>query len=121
MCCYLHNLQLAISILNQIHCFQTPLAVKIVELTLRYPGTNDEHFHEIYKLCLAVVCSDIREVHHDHIIKMLELCLEQAVKHKETSQKALAHSTFLQMLSQLPRNLASEGELPASAEVLYKV
>eukprot|EP00116_Pleurobrachia_bachei_P000915 sb/3461177/ len=60
---------------------------------------------QVYKLCLAVVCTDKRTVHHEHIIKMLELCLEQAVKHKETSHKALAHSTFLQMLSQLPRNI----------------
>ena len=91
--------------------------MKIVELILRYPGTNDEHFHEIYKLCLAVVCTDHRLVHHEQIIKILDLCLDQAVKHKETSHKALAHSTFLQVLSQLPRNLPSDGILQKFPEV----
>ena len=61
------------------------------------------------------------QVRHDHVIRMLELCLEQAVKHKETSQKALAHSTFLQVLSQLPRNTACRGPSHDAVEVILNL
>ena len=43
--------------------------------------------------------------------------MEQAVRHKDSSNKALAHSTFVQMLSQLPSSLSSVKDIDSSTDV----